>query len=194
MKWFFLMCGYVPSIMDRWALYISPAPCLKSVYVTQHSSNQQQSKLEKRALALSSWIGTLQKYHWQRGTSDFNTDNSAAKSLGLKVVVSRYKAQLLEGCHHELSNVSNIHHVELSTGVNVSSLSAATSCAVLGCFLLDQGWTNQPSEGPQCSRDSPGILAFLGESVCLHGQTENPAGLLHSLGHHWVRQRKENCK
>lgn len=32
--------------------------------------------------------------------------------------------------------------------------------------------------------DSPGILAFLGESVCLHDRTENPAGLLHCT--RWV--------
>lgn len=45
------MCGDVPSLMDVRALYMSPAPCPKSVYVTQHSSIQQQNKLEKRALA-----------------------------------------------------------------------------------------------------------------------------------------------
>lgn len=51
MKCIFFMCGDVPSVMDVRALYMSPAPCPKSVYVTQHSSIQQQNKLEKRALA-----------------------------------------------------------------------------------------------------------------------------------------------
>lgn len=57
---YLFLCGDAPSIIGVWAIYMSPAPCAKSVYVTHHSSKQQQ-RLEKRALALCSRIGTLFK-------------------------------------------------------------------------------------------------------------------------------------
>lgn len=132
---------------------------------------------------------TLQKYRWQCATSDFNTDNSAWRSLSDSIKCSCWMSFTMN-CQMWATSIM----WKLSTGVNVSSPSAATSCAVLCCFRLDQGWTNQPSEGPQSSRDLPGILAFLGESVCLHGRTENNAILVQSLGHRWVWQRKENRK
>lgn len=75
-------------------------------------------------------------YHQQCGTNNYYTDNYTAKSLGLKVFVSQYKALLL-GVSQRIVKCEQ----QPSCGaVNPSEC----LFSLLYYFQLDQWWMNQP--------------------------------------------------